>query len=149
AQLTGPRVGAKNLRGQVSPAIGFQDLVIEVLDAQAQPSNAESLQCFQLVLLQCAGLALKRHLLRVFPGEQRLYLFEQPAQLVSAEEGGRAAAEVDEMEGPARRHGHGGVESDFAHECVEIDIDVAGVLVGVDAEIAKFAAFAAKRNVQI
>ena len=50
---------------------------------------------------------------------------------------------------PAADDGQLAVERHFLDERLGIGLDIAGVLVGVDAEVAKFAAFAAKRNVQI
>ena len=48
----------------------------EILDAQAQPRDAERAQHFELRLLQRSRLALEGHFGGVMPGKQALQLLE-------------------------------------------------------------------------
>src|SRR5205085_2630220 len=80
---------------------------------------------------------------------QFLQGFYQAGELRRAEVRRGAAAEVEEVQRPAADDGQTAVQFHLPDEGIQVDLDVAGVLVGVDAEVAKFAAFAAKGNVQV
>ena len=101
------------------------------------------------MLLQRARLALERHFLGARPRQHCLQSLHELAQLRRAQIRRRAAAEVDVVQRPAADERNATVQRHFLDERVEVGFDIAGVLVGVDAEIAELAAFAAERNVQI
>ena len=105
AEVARPAVGAVDLLLQMRPAVVFENLRIEILDAQAEARDAQLAQRFQLVLLQRARLALERHFLGPVPRQRGLEPLHQAAQLVGAEVRGRAAAEVDVFEPPAADDG--------------------------------------------
>jgi hypothetical protein len=65
-------------------------------------------------------------------------------ELGVGEEAGGAAAEIDEFELAVGQPATVGIEIDFAGEGREVGFDFVGVFVGVDAEVAEFAALAAK-----
>ena len=146
---TPPAVGAVDFVLQVRPAVVFQDFRIEILDAEAEARHAELAQGFQLVLLERPRLALERHFLGAVPRQQRLEPLHQAAQLVGAEVRRRAAAEVDVFEPPAADDGFLAVDFDFLDEGVDVGFHVAGVLVGVDAEVTELAALPAERDVEV
>ena len=100
-EVAGPAVGAVDLVLQVGPAVVLQDLRLEVLDAQAQPGDAELAQRFELVLLQRARLALEGDFRGLVPRQDRLEPRHQPAKLGGAQVRRRAAAEVDVVQRPA------------------------------------------------
>src|ERR1043166_703571 len=74
---------------------------------------------------------------------------DQPEKLLIAEEGRRAAAEIDEFELPAGKGLSIRVEGDFFCQRIRVDIDLVSILVGIDAEIAEGAALAAERDMQV
>ena len=108
-----------------------------------------SLSASSLCCCKRAGLALEGDLGGLVPGKKRLQPLDQAARAARAEVRRRAAAEVDEVQRPAADDRQLAVQLDFLDQGVEIDLDIAGVLVGVDAEVAELAALAAKRNVQV
>jgi hypothetical protein len=70
-------------------------------------------------------------------------------ELGVGEEGGGSAAEVDEFKLAAFEPAAVGVEVDFTGEGAEIGFHFVGVLVGVDAEVAEFAAFSTEGDVEV
>src|SRR5207249_7307627 len=102
-----------------------------------------------LVLLERARLALERDFFGSVPRHDRLRSLEKPPQLRRAEIGGRTATEVDELQRPAANHRQLAVKFYLLHESIEIRFYITGVFVRIDAEIAKLAALAAERDVQI
>src|SRR5688500_963034 len=125
----------------MSPAIRFENAIVEVLDAQAEPRDTEFLERFQFMLLQRARFALEGDLLGAPPRHDGLQLLEESTKLSRAQERRSAAAEIDELERAAADDRLGRVQLDLANQGVEVGLDVAGVLVGVDAKIAELAAF--------
>src|SRR5690348_10522861 len=99
---------------------------------------------FELVLLERAGFALEGHFASLLPRHDRAESGHEPIELRGAEIGRRAAAEVDVIERPAADARCLAQQFDFFKERVEIDLDVLGVLVGIDPEIAELAALAAE-----
>src|SRR5262245_24396146 len=130
-------------------AIGLENPVVEVFNAQAQTRHARILERLKLVLLQRAGLALERYLGRVVPRKDRLHALKQSAKLRRAQIGRRAAAEIDEVKLALRERGPSAIQFDLACQCIKINFDVAGILVRVNPEVAELATLAAKRNVQV
>src|SRR5262249_20170505 len=123
--------------------------IAEVFDAEAQPGNAHVAQGSKLVLLQGARLTLEGDFLGLVPRQQRLQAMEEAGQLRRTEIRWRAAAEVNVVQSPTADDGLPAVEFDFLHQGVEVRLDVARVLVGVDAEVAELAALPAEGNVQV
>ena len=74
---------------------------------------------------------------------------DEAAELGCAQERRRAAAEVDVEQTPAADGGKLAIKLDFLHQGVQVGLDIAGVLIGVDPEIAKLAALPAERDVQV
>ncbi len=75
--------------------------------------------------------------------------FTRPLELLRREKRRRAAAEVDEVQRPAGDRRQLAVQLELARQHVEILVDLARVLVGVDPEVAEVAPLAAERNVQV
>src|SRR5690606_30379589 len=121
----------------------------EVLDAEAEPRDAEAPDRLQLRLRERARLALERDLLGRVPRGDRGETPDERLELARREERRRAAAEVDEVQRPARDGGPGGVELPLAREQVEVVGDLLRVAIGVDAEVAEVAALPAERDVQV
>src|SRR5262249_24238338 len=127
----------------------LEDVVVAVVDAEAEAGDAKLLESFKLVLLQRARLALEGDFFSAVKGEHGAESLEEPAQLTGAQIRGRAAGEVDELQAAAADDRQLRIELHFLEQGVEVGLDVARVLVGVDAEIAELAALAAERDVQI
>ena len=96
-QLAGEMVGAADLARAVGPAVDLQDVIVEVLHAEAQARDANLPDDLELVVGQRAGLAFKRHLLGLVPAQDRLHPVGQVLELRLGQVGGRAAAEIDEL----------------------------------------------------
>ena len=84
-----------------------------------------------------------------FHGVSRGQPSDQAFELLRREKRRRAAAEVDEVERPAGDRRLRRVQLPFAREHVQVVVDLLGVLVGVDAEVAEVAPLPAERNVQV
>src|SRR5262249_46173382 len=63
--------------------------------------------------------------------------------------GRRATAEINEMKWSAGNDRQPTVQLHFLNQCGRVSLNITSVLIGVDAKIAKLAAFPTKRNVQI
>ena len=87
------------------PAVAAEDLVVEILDADAQPRNAQVVQGVQLFVGQRAGLRFEGDLFDLIPGKVFLQSREKPGQLLDGEERRRAAAEVRVARPPAGQEG--------------------------------------------
>ena len=96
-----------------------------------------------------AGLALEGDLFGVVPRAGGVEPADQALQLLRRQERRRAAAEVDEVEAAAGDRRLRRVELPFARQQIEILLDLARVLVGVDPEVAEMAALPAERDVQV
>src|SRR4029450_13288459 len=95
-------VGLLDLARAVRPAVDLEDVVVEVLDAEAEARHAHLPDRGELALGQRAGLALEGDLLGARPRRERAQPSHEALELLRREEGRRAAAEVDEVERPAR-----------------------------------------------
>ena len=144
-----PRHRPVDLAADVGAAVLAQDVVVEMLDAQAQAGDADVGDGGHLGLGQGARLALEGDLVGLAPGHGRLGAGGQGAQVAGADVGGGAAAEVDELQGPAGDPGAPGIGLDLAAKGVEVAPDLAGVAVHVDAEVAELAALPAEGDVQV
>ena len=130
-------------------AVHLEDVIVEVLDAEAEPRDAQLANGRELGLGQRAGLALERDLFGRRPRRDRRQPLHQPGQLPHRQKRRRAAAEVHEIERAAVDGGIGVVELPLARHHVEVLFDFLRVLVGVDAEVAEVAALSAERHVQV
>ena len=110
-------VGAVDLRRAVRAAVELEDVVVEVLDAEAQPRDADVADRLELGLGQRARLALEGDFLGAVPRrDRRSAASTRPLELLRREERRRAAAEVDEVERPAGDAGGARVELPLAGE---------------------------------
>ena len=142
---------AADLGRAMRAAVQLEDAIVEVLDAEAEPRDAGAADDVELGLGQRARLALERDLLgRASRARSAVRRLDQRLELRRRQEGRRAAAEVDEIDRPARRARAAARSScPFPHERVEILLDLLRVLVRVDAEVAEMAALPAERDVQV
>ena len=76
----GPRevVGAIDLLGAVRPPIDLENMVVKILNTQAQSSDANFSNHFQLVLGERARLAFEGDFLRRVPRQQFFHPASQP-----------------------------------------------------------------------
>ena len=133
----------------VGAAVVAQDIVVEIFDAQAETGDADCADRFQFGFGQGARLAFEGDLGGVVPRQGGLESVCQRAEVAGADIGGRAAAEVDKVQRSVRDGGQMRIVLDFARQGVEIGLDLVGVLVGIDAEIAELATLAAEGNVEV
>ena len=143
------RVGAVDLGRAVRPPVQLEDLVVEVLDAQAEPRDPDVVDRAQFRLGDRARLAFERDLLGRRPRRMRGEPAHERGQLPRREERRRAAAEVDEVDRPAGDGPARAQQVPLAHEQVEIARHLLRVLVRVDAEVAEVAPLAAEGDVQV
>src|SRR5688572_10045279 len=111
------------------PPIGRENLIIEILDAQAQTRDADFLERLDLRLVQGARLALKRDLLGIIPAHMPIEALNEMKELLLADVRGRPAAEIGEAELPALQRGHTAVSLHLLDEGAEVDLDLGGILV--------------------
>ena len=142
-------VRGEDLRRPVRPPVQFEDLVAEVLDAQAETRHAHAADGRQLGLGQRARLALERDLFGIAPRGGRAQTGDQPFELTRGQKRRGAAAEIDEIHRPPGNGRQPRVELPLARQHVEIVVDLLRVLVGVDAEVAEVAALPAERDVEV
>ena len=93
-----PRCDAINLFSEVCPAVFGEDFIVQVFHAKTEAGYADCPNCLQLRLGESAGFTLKRDFLRVIPREHRFHPRYQRLQVLDADIGWRAAAEVDEFQ---------------------------------------------------
>ena len=140
---------ALDLGRLVGAAVLAQDGVVEALDAERQARHADVADRLELRAGERARLALERDLLGAVPRQRGAHARRQLAQLLGADERGRAAAEVDEAQRPSGHRRQLGVALHLARQGVEVGAHVVAVLVGEDPEVAELAALAAERDVQV
>src|SRR5215510_6253348 len=133
----------------MSAAVGGQNVVVEMFDAEAQSRDADFFQRFELRFAERARLALECDLFGVLPTHMPVESFHEIAKLLFADIGRRAAAEVGQPELPPLQSGHAAVDFILPDQRVQIDLDLRSVLVSVDFEITKFAPLAAERDVYV
>ena len=144
-----PGPGAVDFGRLMGAAVVAEDVVVEMLDAEAQPRNADFAERVNFGLGERARLAFERDFLGGVPRDVRPQAIDEPFELARAKKRGRAAAEIDEAKRPAAHHGQFADELDFARECGEVALDFGRILFGEDFEVAELAPLATKRNVQI
>ena len=146
-----PRVsiGLADFRRPMRASVQLENAVVEVFDAEAQARDAEPPDHRQLALGQRARLALEGDLFGLVPRRHRAQALHQPLELLRRQKRRRAAAEVHEVQRPPGNRRQLAVQLELARQHVEVLIDLARVLVGVDAEVAEVTPLAAERNVQV
>ena len=149
SDLAGPFVRTEDFGRPVGPSASLQDVVVEVLDAQAQARRAQGLDRFELALLQRARLTLEGHFPSVVPRPMLINRSDQTLELRAAEKRRRASSEVNEFERSAGQRGSIGIQRRLAHQGFKIGSHVTGVLVGVNPIIAELAARAAEWDMQV
>src|SRR4029079_7398271 len=92
----GEREGTPDLRRAMRPPVDLENVVVEVLDAEAEASHAHLADRGQLALGERDQLALERDLLGVLPRRHRGEASDETLELLGRQERGRAAAKVDE-----------------------------------------------------
>ena len=133
----------------MGPAVGLEDLVVEVLDTERDPRHPEGLKRLHFRFGERARLALERHLLGIVPAEALVDAGDESLQLLDAQERRRAATEVDVAERAARHRRLRRRSRRFAGQRQRIPLHVTGSHVGVDAEVAELAPLPAERDVQV
>ena len=142
-------VDARDLRRAVGAAVQLQDAIAEILDAEAQPGDADAANRRQLGTGDRAGLALERDLFGRLPRPARRHALDERLELTGRQERRRSAAEVHEIERPPGQRRLIRVELPLAPQQVEVLLDFLGVLVGVHPEVTEMTALTAKRDVEV
>ena len=130
-------------------AVHFEDVIVEALNPEAEARHPDLAQGLELFLGEGARLGLEGDFLGLVPGEEILHPVGQIPELLDREVAGRAPAEIDELRLPAREVGGAGITFELADPGIEIGVDLRGVLVGVNAEVAEVAAFPAEGYVEV
>ena len=130
-------------------AVGLENRIVEVLDAQRDPRHAERLEGPDLRFGERARLALKRHFLGIVPAEALVNPGHEPLELLHAQERGRTAAKVDVAEHSALDSRQRRGERRLAGERQRIPLHVGRRHVGVDTEVAELAPLPAEGHVEI
>ena len=150
-ETDGTRVAVRpeDLCGAVRAPVQFQDVVVEMLDAETEPRDAHPANRAELRLGERPGLALERDLARGRPRRDRRQAINETLELPDRQERRRAAAEIDEVERPPGDGRLPGVQLPLPPQNIEVRLDLGRVLVRVDPEVAEVAALAAERNVEV
>ena len=85
----------------MSPAVLAKDVIIEMLDAEAQPRDADFAKRVDLGFRERARLAFESDFLGRVPRNVCPQPIDQPLQLPGAEKRRRAATEINKAERPA------------------------------------------------
>src|SRR5258705_570933 len=133
----------------MSTPVGGENLIIEMFDSEAQPSDTNFLQSFEFGSSQSAGFAFEGDLFSITPAHMSVKAIDEIVELFFADVRGRAATEVSETKLTSLECACSAVALSFLDQGIEIEFDFAGVLVRVDFEVAKLATLTAKRYVQI
>ena len=144
-----PRCNAINLFGEVCPAVFGEDFIVQVFHAEAEAGYADRPNRLQLRLCEGAGFTLKRDFLCVIPREHRFHPRYQRLQVLDADIGRRAAAEIDEFQRAICDCRLRAVELHLFRQRVQVNVNLRTVLIGVNPKIAELAPLAAKGDVHI
>ncbi len=142
-------VAANDLAAVMGAAVDFQNVIVEILHAQAQARDAQLANGLELGIGQRARLGFESDFFRFVPGQQRLHRFREVFELVHGEVRGGAAAEIDEVRFPPADERLRGVERKFLDRGVDVAANGGRVLVGINPEITEVAPLPAERDVQI
>src|SRR6185436_148737 len=94
-------IDAHDLGRAVGAAIGFEDGIAEVLDAEAEACHTDPSNRRQLGTSNGTGLAIEGNLLGRVPGAARSHPCDEGLELARREERRRTAAKINEVEWPA------------------------------------------------
>src|SRR5207244_4491812 len=129
--------------------IDLQDVIVEILDPQAQPRHPQTANRLELMIGQRAWLALKCDLLCLVPRQQLLHAVGQVPELVHRKVRRCAAAEVNEARRAAAYKRFARIQLELLQHRVNVVPNRRRIFVRIDLEIAKVAALAAKRDVNV
>jgi hypothetical protein len=79
------------------PPVDLENMVVEILNAQAQTGDADLLDRGELPRIQRPGFGFKRDFLRRIPRQDRFQPIREFTQLFRRQIGGRAATEINEV----------------------------------------------------
>ena len=147
--LLNPAIRLHDLGRQMSAAILFENLVLEVFDTQRHPSDADFFECFDFLQAERARLALEGDFVGGVPRHVLGQFVSQKQQLPRAEIRRRATPEVDELELSIADGRRLADQFDLASQAIDVTLNRLSVLVGVDPEVAEPAPLAAERDMQI
>ena len=130
-ETDGTRVAVRpeDLCGAVRAPVQFQDVVVEMLDAETEPRDAHPANRAELRLGERPGLALERDLARGRPRRDRRQAINETLELPDRQERRRAAAEIDEVERPPGDGRLPGVQLPLPPQNIEVRLDLGRVLV--------------------
>jgi hypothetical protein len=149
ADLSCPGIRPQNLRRAMGTAVNPEHFVVEVLHAETEARDADFLDRLEFRLFERAWLALEGDFAGRFPRPVFVDPLDEPLKLGVAQIRRRPTAEVDELKLPVPESFAAGIEGDFLRKRFEVSLDLISVLIGVDAEVAELASFAAEWNVQV
>ena len=142
-------VGAENLRRAMGAPVHFEYPIVEALDPKTEARDPHPADSGELGLGQRSRFALESDFLRSLPGNRGRQTLHQAFELERRQKRRRAAPKIDKAQATAGNGRQPGVELEFAREQVEIVADFLGILVRVNAKVAKVAALPAERNVKV
>ena len=96
-----------------------------------------------------SGFGLEGDFCRFIPGKQTLHALGQIAELVRRQVARGAPTEVNKAGFSPADHRLGGIGSEVFEQGIEVGLDIVGVLVGVDAEVAEVTSLPAEGNVDV
>src|SRR6185295_9736025 len=130
-------------------SVDLEDVVIEVFDPQAEAGHAQVLDRAKLRLGQCSRLALKSDLFGLVPWQNPLHRIDEAGELARRNIRWSAAAKINKLRFSAADERPLRVELQLLNGRIQISLDLRGVFIGVDLEVAKVAAFTAKRDMNV
>lgn len=149
AGVAGSLVGLVNFFGAVGAAVEFEDVGVEVFHAEGEAGDAEGADVVDFFFGEGAGFGFEGDFAGVVPGEAFLEGVGEFGEEAGVEEGGGAAAEVDEVGGATADEGLLHVHVEFAGCAVDVGADFLGAGTGDDLEVAEVAALAAEGDVDV
>src|SRR5215510_1669539 len=120
-----------------------------MFDSKTKTSDADFLQGFKLRFSQRAGFALKGDLFGIIPAHVAVEPLNKVVKLFFADVRRRAASKISKPEASALKRRSPAVNFVFSYQGIEIVLDLSRILIRINLEIAEFATFTAKRDVQI
>ena len=148
-KLPGPTVGLQALWRAMGSSVFFENFVVEVFYAEAQPGDSYLPNSLELALVERPGLAFERNLLGIIPPDGVSKPVDQASKLFRAQVGRRPAAEIHKLKRPAADPRQLLVQLGFTPKRAHIPLDLLAVLVGVDPEVTELAPLTTEGNVEI
>jgi hypothetical protein len=133
----------------VSPSVDLQDVVIEILDSEAEAGDSHVPDGPEFIFIERSGFTLEGDFLRLVPRDDILHAFCERRELLGREVAGSAASKVDELWFTALDVGLFCVGFQFLDGRIQILLDFRRILIRVDSEIAKVASFAAEGDMEV